>query len=294
MSAVHLEELTMRPNVLLATLTVSLVSACYMPTRSPKVEETADTADTGAPADVSPLSATALSICGDRETTLPIASAEEAMETLGLSLPIVELSFLVQQARGLAEYFFDLGEATGNFCSTIDEDPTTGEIHVIARCVDVHSLTLTGEWSWLDSAEGYHLLAEDVYFNDGETVFSLDGEASFVYETADAFSFVADLFIDNHDMGDEPWTRDLEIYAVRDGSNDTEAGWMEVSSGLGGRTGGVCLSVAWQSSDTCEAEGTGETALQGSSLVVLTSDAETCDGCADVTIDGVAADPYCD
>lgn len=282
----------MRPNVLLATLALSLVSACYFPTRGPKVEETAETGASG-PTD-SPLSETARSICGDRETTLPIASAEEALETLNLSLPIAELSFLEAQARGVAEYFLDLGEATGDVCATIDEDPTTGEIHVTASCVDVHSLTLTGEWSWLDSAEGYHLVAEDLYFNDGETVFSLDGEASFELFSHDSLTFTADLFIDNHNMDDEPWTRDLEISAVRDGSNDVEVGWMEVSSGLGERTGGVCLSAAWQSSDTCEAEGTGETVLQGTSLVVLTSDAETCDGCLGVSIDGVEGEPYCD
>lgn len=263
--------------VALSVLSLTLLAAGCWEDPSKRSSEEGDSADPGIEA-TSPLSAAAVEICGGRETSLPISSGEEALSTLSLTLPIAELSFLATQATGMAEQLLDRGET----CVTVEGDAVTGERHVVASCVDVGGVTLTGEWSWIEAGEGYHLLATDLVHDDGDTAFRVSGEASLDYEDGDLFTFVAQITIEDAVMDDLPWARELDVRASHDASGDAVDGWMDVAAGLGERTGGVCFSM-----DDDQA------VFQGAALVVLTGDEALGEGCSGVTIDGVEADPYC-
>lgn len=265
------------PRVALSVLSLTLFAAGCWEDPSKSASEEGDSADSGLEA-TSPLSATAVEICGDRETTLPISSGEEALSTLDLALPIAELSFLESQAMAQAEHLADQGET----CVTVEEDARAGTRHVVASCVNVDGVTLTGEWSRSDAGEGFHLLATDLVHDDGETVFRIDGEAALEDVDGDLFTFVAQITIEDAVMDDLPWARELDVRASHDASGDVVDGWMDVAAGLGERTGGVCFSM-----DDDQA------VFQGAALVVLTGDEALGEGCSGVTIDGVEADPYC-
>ncbi len=59
-------------------------------------------------------------------------------------------------------------------------------------------------------------------------------------------------------------------------------------------TGDLCLVDSWQYVETCTTEYDEVMALWGSTPATLTwSGSTSCDGCADVTIDGVDAGSYC-
>ncbi len=79
------------------------------------------------------------------------------------------------------------------------------------------------------------------------------------------------------------------------GSQGIVDGYVDiVSQPTSGATGDLCVSGNLDLSDSCEAEDTAALTLWGSTPATVTWNGfSSCDGCADVTIDGVDAGSYC-
>ena len=132
---------------------------------------------------------------------------------------------------------------------------------------------------------------------DGDLVFTVDGEAEYEALSSDELMFDANISILDAIGGDAvPSDRSLNVFAKSAGGVDTWYGWISVAEGLGDRTGGVCFyaTVLTGVDDTCADEGDSTLTLVGADTVELVEDADTCDGCSDVTVNGESVDPYCD
>ncbi len=101
----------------------------------------------------------------------------------------------------------------------------------------------------------------------------------------------------------DPLGAPMDVTATYASTQAWDAAWDETDSGsadiawqsISSATGDFCSSSNWAALDTCPSEGDGLTTITGSRTASLTWDCSTsCDGCADVVIDGIGpAGSYC-
>ena len=78
-----------------------------------------------------------------------------------------------------------------------------------------------------------------------------------------------------------------------DSYTDWLEGFISVGWSADGIAGDACVAWTYERGATCEDEGDGYLAVLGAQEAWLVTSAKDCDGCYDVTIDGVAQEDYC-
>lgn len=135
-----------------------------------------------------------------------------------------------------------------------------------------------GFWDPESSGEGYAV--------DGSWSFVDDGGGGREWALAIAGSFVGDT-VDR----DGAW----ELTLSESAGSWQAGGYVDVvSQSASSVAGDFCFASQHTSVDSCDSEDDGTDALTGTATAILTRSGSTsCDGCADVSIDGADAGVYC-
>lgn len=140
----------------------------------------------------------------------------------------------------------------------------------------------------------YSSVYDHFYFDDGLNSYGYDVDGTWLQDVGQfTFDLTATL---RGDWG--PASEATVTYATARTSDDPDdrvEGYADIiSQPNSGATGDLCVSDAYEYVDSCDSEGDELVSLWGTTPATVTWNGSTnCDGCADVTIDGVAAGAYC-
>ena len=184
----------------------------------------------------------------------------------------------------------------GDACPTFVESDDGSTITVAGECTTSWGSTYGGTATFGESGTSSWAEYDHFYFADGLNPWGYDVDGSWLDEDF-RFSFDVTLTM----LGEwSPEVHDVTVtyrtvLTYDETGHMTAEGYADILSQPGSdATGDLCVEADVLPSGACESEDDGEIALWGDSPATLTwNGSTTCDGCADVAIDGLAAGPYC-
>ncbi len=220
--------------------------------------------------------------------------AMDTVEDVGLAAALVYpniaiLTLLNQNAVTGAKNAVNYGDA----CPTVTESDDGTTVTVTGDCTTSWDQVYGGTATFTNTDSDYTSVYDHFHFEDdpGSWGYEVDGTWSFSWVDR---TFEVDLTLTM--LGE--WIPGLpEVTATYQttGSDRLIEGYADiVSQPTNAATGDVCVSDDYEYVSACDAEADEVVSLWGSTPATLTWNGSTsCDGCADVTIDGADAGTYC-
>ncbi len=217
-------------------------------------------------------------------------TVEDVGVAAGLAYPdVARLTLLDVEAMTDARTASDMAEP----CPTYTESDDGTTVTITGDCT-LWDLVYGGTATFTEVDGSYSSVYDRFHFEDGVSTRGYDVDGNW-HDHVGQFTF--DLTVSW--FGDwEPRSNATVTYATTrtwDDPHDRVDGYADiVSQPSSAATGDLCVAADWQNVDSCDSEDDAVFTFQGSAPATLTWNGSTsCDGCADVTIDGVAAGSYC-
>lgn len=233
----------------------------------------------------------AASFCAGRPHDMVFESSEEASRPWPAVTLIVEVQSLATSLVDIALYIESLEDLP---CMSVSEDASTGSRTYEGDC-EFEGVEFSGHMTEIEAENGASYTFQDVIAYHG-TSYAASGRFAWSQED-EALVLDADIEISydyNEGFGPIAWAMVGQGVIAEDYSNAT--GWVQTENdGLfTTHAGSFCVVDEIEDSATCASEGVGVRRVLGASEWIFTQNGEmACDECVDVSLDGVAQDPYC-